>query len=242
MNKYTTTRRGVVQSIIISNTIIILCMIIINSCIYNIDSLYHTNMKHDLKGRNEEKHDEMEWVTQYRNELRRKEEDGIPDTGYNMVEDRNTHKFTGMQYKIIGHVEGVDQSNKRKIKQNDKIKLLYKMYLLHNREHIHSLSHPDKPLEFVVSHKRIVNLQNYDTGHSVFHELRHNKHIEEGFEEIIEHHMHYGEMARIIIPPDKGHGEMGNYYKGIPPNAFLELYLEILPYEDITVGGTNEEL
>ena len=33
--------------------------------------------------------------------------------------------------------------------------------------------------------------------------------IEEGFEEIIEHHMHYGERARLIIPPEKAHGSHG---------------------------------
>ena len=60
--------------------------------------------------------------------------------------------------------------------------------------------------------------------------------IKEGFEDIIEHHMHYGERARVLISPEKGHGVSGNYYKGIPPNAFLELFIEILPYEEEGAG------
>ena len=112
------------------------------------------------------------------------------------------------------------------------------MYLLHNREHIHSLSHPDSPLEFIVGHSRIDNVHSYHKGFNYYQRTRHNLHIEEGFEEVVEH-MHYGERARVIIPPSKGHKSNGHYHKGIPPNSYLEMYIEVLPFME---DDSKEEL
>jgi hypothetical protein len=215
---------------------ILILVIVLKLC--SINSLYHTNMKEDMKGRNDEKHDEMPWVLEYRKTLDKMQSQGVPDNGYHMVLDKETLEMTGMQYKIIGYSDDNAKNKHIKVEPNDKIKVLYKLYLLHNKHHIHSLSHVDNPFEIIVGHKRIFSVQSYEHGHSFFHEVRHNKHIEEGFEEIIEHHMHYGERARLIIPPEKAHGSHGHYMKGIPPNAYLEMYLEILPYEE----ERNEEL
>lgn len=192
-------------------------------------SLAYVDYQMEMIGRNEEVHDDMTWVGEHRKLLQ--ELSGKPETGYKIIEDSD-----GITYKILGGES--NGSTKRKVKRNDKIRVIYKMYLLHNREHIYSLSNPDSPLEFIVGHSKIDVVHSYHKGFNYYQRTRHNLHIEEGFEEVVEH-LHYGERARVIIPPSKGHKHIGHYHKGIPPNSYLEVYIEVLPFLE---DDSKEEL
>ena len=183
---------------------------------------YHNSHPVHHNERNEEIHDQMRWV----HEIRARVDSGEIQDGYKITK-------SGILYKLFGD----ESEDGKKVEEGDTVRTLYKMYLLHAQHHIHSMSHPDKPVEVEIKGEYVHLHFHAKTGHQEYVSTSKNSHVIKGFEEALEL-MRYGQRGHFNVPPELAFGQNGSRSKGVPPHAHIELYIEVLPQLD--QGSQNE--
>jgi FKBP-type peptidyl-prolyl cis-trans isomerase len=125
-------------------------------------------------------------------------------------ESNNFVADSGLKYSIIPRVDGNKKSRSKnsKLETGDKATVYYKLYISGGpRIHIYSQANENLPFSFEVGVVGVINTR--------------------GFDEAIRL-MRVGDKGRFILPPNIAYGQAGQQAFKIPPNAELELYIEVL--------------
>ena len=125
-------------------------------------------------------------------------------------ESNNFVANSGLKYSILPRLDDKKKSRAKdsKLETGDKATIYYKIYLSGDpRVHIYSQANEILPFSFEVGIVGIINTR--------------------GFDEAIRL-MRVGDKGRFILPPHIAYGQAGQQAFKIPPDAQLELYIEVL--------------